>query len=220
MNPEVFDEIWQRFITGDHISQGSIWGGEGLALVVPVESPEVVSMIEHIQRRLAAQLPFYAHLPETLHITIDLFGNPPAEIVSNLSAFLQEAFAPVRAFSVTLTRINSFFRAPFLEVDDVGVLNSLHSCIRPALTRMGLPEIDYGPRGQVWHVTLGAYMVSNDGSIARQLLNELRHICVGTFLVNELRLVKTSAGAPYRMEMLERFSLRDPKVAIREGGRE
>lgn len=220
MHNNKYEEIWQTFINGDHISQGSIWGGEGVALVVPIESPDVVSRIEHLQKRLSAQLPFYAHLPETLHITIDLLGNPPAGDILNLSAFLHEAFAPVQAFSVSLSRINSFFRAPFLEVGDAGMLNSLHSRIRPALTRMGLPEIDYGPWGQVWHVTLGAYMVSNDGSIARQLLNELRHTCVGMFLVNELQLVKTSAGAPYRMEMLERFSLQDPKAAIREGGRE
>jgi 2'-5' RNA ligase len=207
MNPTVYDEVWQSFITGDHISQGSIWGGEGLALVVPVAAPEILAAVEQIQAKLAEHLPFSPHLPETLHITLSLFGNPPGENLPTLSAFLRTALAPIPAFAVSLRRVNSFFRAPFFEVFDDGALNYLHKQIQSGLIKLGYPETDYGPHGQIWHVTLGTYTASSDGAAARSLLLQMREMNAGSFIVNELQLVKTSAGAPYRMETLNSFAL-------------
>lgn len=183
MNPTVYDEVWQSFITGDHISQGSIWGGEGLALVMSIKAPEILAAVEQVQAKLAEQLPFSPHLPETLHITLSLFGNPPGENLPTLSAFLRTALAPIPAFAVSLRRVNSFFRAPFFEVFDEGAINHLHNQIQPGLIKLGYPETDYGPRGQIWHVTLGAYTASSDGAAARSLLLQMREINAGSFLV-------------------------------------
>jgi 2'-5' RNA ligase len=212
MNDTIYEDIWQAFITGDHISQGSIWGGAGLALVVPIEDRAVLAQIKQIQTELAVSLPFDPHLPETLHITLYLLGNPPESSIPGPSDFLRRILAPVIAFPIELKRVNSFFRAPFFEVHEDGTLNNLLSRIQPGLTELGYSIPDYGPRGQVWHLTLGAYTAANRGVAARKLLSELRFRSAGSFMVSELRLVKTSAGLPYRMETLERFPLAGGKV--------
>jgi 2'-5' RNA ligase len=207
MNPEVYKEIWQTFINGDHISQASIWGGEGLALIIPVDAPKVLKNIELIQETLKNSLPFYPHLLETLHITVFLFGKPPESYVPVLETLLRPTLVSVPAFQVELKNINSFFRAPFLEVHDKGNLNNLYNVIEPGLKKMGFSGMDYGPRGQVWHLILGKYSKSDNGSAARKLLMDLHHQSAGFITVSELRLVKTSEGTPYRMKTLRNFPL-------------
>jgi 2'-5' RNA ligase len=202
-----YEETWQEFIHGDHISTGTIWGGEGLVLIVPIADTHMVSRIQEIQSQLSNRLPFSTQLPETLHITLRLFGNPPAERLAGLVAFLGETLADVAAFDITLARLNSFFRAPFLEVWDEGKLAALAARLEPGALERGFQATDYGPRGQIFHVTLGAYDESNDGAGARELLSELRMRGPGTIRVNELRLIKTSTGKPYRMTTLKRFPL-------------
>ena len=149
MNPIIYDEVWQAFLTGDHISQESIWGGEGLALVVPVNAPEIIMEVEQIQAKMGAHLSFSPHQPEALHITVSIFGNPPEENLPTLSTFLHTTLAPIPAFVVMLRRVNSFFRAPFLEVHDGGTLHHLQTWLQPGLIQLGYPEIDYGPRGRI-----------------------------------------------------------------------
>jgi len=207
MNPEAYEKIWQSFFTGDHISQYPIGRGEGLALGIPVEDPEVLSKIGSIQASLAKDLPFCAHLPEALHITLCILSDVQEGYANGLAAFLHAALARVTAFQVELKRVNSFFRAPFLEVHGAGALDNLLSRIRPGLENLGYPGLDYGPRGQVWHVTLGVYTQSNDGTAARKLLQELRFRNAGSFIIRELRLVKTFTGVPFRMETLAHYRL-------------
>ncbi len=207
MNPEIYHEIWQSFITGDHISQGLIWGGEGLALIIPIEAPEIVEKITQIQSCLSEQLPFASHSPEVLHITVYLFGNSAEDCVSDLSAYLRSSLAAVPAFGVELKCVNSFLRAPFLEVHDPTALNHLLASIQPGLKAVGYPGAEYGERGQIWHMTLGAYTQSNDGTAARRLIKVLRGQSAGFLPINEVRLVKTSAGLPYRLKILDRFPL-------------
>lgn len=207
MNIGVYDEIWQSFLHGDHVSRGSIWGGEGLALIIPIEEPKVLGNIAHIQARLSGHLPFSPLPPDVLHITLYLFGNPPGIRISDLSAYLQSTLVDIPAFGLELKQVNSFFRAPFLEVHDPTALNHLLASIQPGLRAMGYPGANYGERGQIWHVTLGAYTQSNDGTVARKIIKVLRGQSAGLLPVNELRLVKTSAGLPYRLEILDHFSL-------------
>lgn len=99
-------------------------------------------------------------------------------------------------------RVNSFFRAPFLEVNENGALSCLLALIQPGLASLGCPMMDYGPRGQVWHATLGAYTESGDDMLIKEVLKSFRNFDAGSFSVEEVFLVKTFSGAPYRMETL------------------
>jgi 2'-5' RNA ligase len=207
MFTQPYEDVWNSFINGNFISKGTIWGGEGLALIVPIEHSDLLSNIQKLQVDLSAKIPFEPHLPETLHITITLFGNPSSDAVPGLVNLLHEKLAQFPQFVVQITGINSFFRAPFLEVHDGGIVSSIASTLQPGLRELGYPVFDYGSRGQIFHVTLGAYNQDGDGASARHLLKKLRPMDFGKILVDELRLVRTSAGKPYRMFNLEQFHL-------------
>ncbi len=208
MKPDVYDEIWQTFINGDHISPGSIWGGEGLALIVPVAALDVLANVMELQTGMADCFRFTPHSPEDLHITLALLGDPPQSRLPSFCTFLQLALHDFPAFPIHLMRINSFFRAPFLEVHEEGALNRLLALIQPGLELLGCPKIDYGSRGQVWHVTLGGYADASDGVLIREVLKDFRDFDAGAFRVEEVFLVRTSPGAPYRMNVLNTISLK------------
>ena len=207
MNPEVYNEIWETFITGDHVSQGSIWGGEGFALIVPVAASDVLESVIKLQTRLADCFPFAPHSPENLHTTIALLGNPPVSRIPSYYSILQSSLGDCPTFRIHLKQVNSFFRAPFLEVHEDEALNYLLALIQPALVSLGCPQIDYGLRGQVWHVTLGAYTEAGNGMKVREMLKNFRDFDAGSFRVEEVSLVRTSSGAPYRMETLNTIQL-------------
>ncbi len=207
MDTQAYVDVWNSFINGDFISKGTIWGGEGLALIVPIEQPELLSCIQKLQYTLSTEIPFEPLPSETLHITISLFGNPSSEAIPELVDFLREKISQFPQFEVKIFGINSFFRAPFLEIHDGGIVSSIASTLQPGLRELGYPIFDYGPRGQIFHVTLGAYNQEGDGVNVRQLLNQLRPFDVGEILVDELRLVRTSAGKPYRLNNVDAFRL-------------
>jgi 2'-5' RNA ligase len=207
MDTQAYESVWNTFINGDHISEGAIWGGEGLALIVPIEQPELLSKIQKLQSEICTVIPFEPHLPETLHITISLFGNPSSIAIPELVDFLLEKIAPFPPFEVQIMGVNSFFRCPFLEVHDGGIISSVASTLKPGLRELGYPIFDYGPRGQIFHVTLGAYTQDGDGINVRELLKQLRPTDFGKIHVDELRLVRTSAGKPYRLFNMEIYQL-------------
>ena len=207
MGIQTYEEVWQTFITGDHVSIGTIWGGEGLALIVPVEQPELVGSIQRLQSKLISEIPFEPLPSETFHITINLFGNPSLKVIPELVRFLRDEITLVPKFEINLKGVNSFFRAPFLEVHDGGILSSITSILLPGSIKRKFSTFDYGTRGQTFHLTLGAYSEAGDGSIARQLLKQLRPFVAGKIVVDELRLVRTSAGKPYRLINVDTFPL-------------
>lgn len=207
MDSQPYEDVWNSFINGDFISKGTIWGGEGLALIVPIVHSELLGDIQKLQSELSSEIPFEPHLPETLHITISLFGNPSPDAVPELVNFLHEKLDRVPQFVVQITGINSFFRAPFLEVHDRGVIPLIASTLQSGLRERGYPIFDYGPRGQIFHISLGAYNQDGDGANVRNLLKRLHPMDFGKILVDELRLVRTSAGKPYRMFTVNVFQL-------------
>jgi 2'-5' RNA ligase len=215
----VYDDIWDQFVHGDHVSQMPHREGIGLGLGIRVQTTEVVEQVRAIQRQLEQCHTFAPSPLDTLHITVRNLGalvdhpKRAQEVSPRQLPALTESIGRVLAdrdrFPILLNRVNSFFVCPIVEVHDAGHILSIREQLEPELVSLGLADYNYGPRGFIPHLTLGYYTESNDGAAARQVVNALRDTTVGTIQVTELILVRARLTSGLCcLEQIHAFKLR------------
>lgn len=224
MSTAVYDEFWEEFILGDHISREPRGEGVALVLLVWLEDREVIERTAQLQRTLTNTLSLDPIPRDALHITVRFFGElaePPEaddqpevdpqihpDRVPGLVQHLRAVLKGWGAFPVVLRRINSFFICPFIEVHDEGEVNRIRDALEPGLRGMGFRSFDYGQKGFVPHLTLGYYNEDGDGAAAREALARLRHTEVGAVQVDRLTLIKAPwSEGMYRLETVEALEL-------------
>ena len=225
MTRSIYDEIWEQFAHGDHISQMPHREGIGLGvgLIVRVQNPEIVERISVIQRQLERCSAFAPSPLDTLHITVRNLGalvdhpkrkqEVSPEQLPALIESIGRALADRDRFSVHLNRVNSFFICPIIEIHDDGRILSIRKQLAPELAALGVVDYDYGPRGFVPHLTPGYYTENNDGATARQAISTVRDTHAGLIHVTELMLVRARlAPGICCLEPIHTFNLQGQEI--------
>jgi len=196
-----YQELWERFIKGDHVSQARLPsdGTVGLALVIPIESRGIVERIVAVQRRIGKVVPFVQVPRKALHVTVAILGNlqdeaaPSEESSRRISALdygIRDALKTTERFEVILKRVNSFFTSAFAEMTDHGAIRRMGERVEERLNALRIWEQDYGGGTEyVSHLTLGYYGESGDGAAVRAVLSELRDTEFGTMTVDRVSFV-------------------------------
>jgi 2'-5' RNA ligase len=200
MTGSIYDEIWDRFARGDHISRMPHREGIGIGLIVRIQEQEIVERISAILHQLEP-LGELSPVPlDTLHLTVRNLGAlaeqpkgqqavSPAQLPALIES-IGRALAGTHRFSVHLGRVNSFFVCPIIEVYDNGRILAIRERLEQEFVALDLSDYDYGPRGFIPHLTLGSYTEDSDGAMARQALSALRETDIGQIQVTELALIQ------------------------------
>jgi 2'-5' RNA ligase len=218
MTRSIYDDIWEQFAHGDHISRMPRRDGIGVGLIVHVQAPEIVKGISAILRQLK-KIDAFAPTPlDALHLTVRNLGMLVDQPTGKQAVSLEQlpiliesigrALDGTHSFTIRLRRVNSFFICPIVQVHDNGRILAIRERLEAELGPLGLTDFDYGPRGFIPHLTLGYYTQDGDGAIARQTLAALRETDIGQIQVTELTLVRAKlTSGVCCLESIHKFGL-------------
>ena len=218
-------EIWEKFVTERRLEFGghtdpSWTNGHTLSasLMIPVDAAKLRERLEPPRAALRS-FPFVSpHPDQFIHITLFLLGfvvpepreddEVAPERLAEIEVAARRALADFPAFGVTLSNLNAFPAAAFIEVRDGGILEKLRDTLRG---ECGLREPPGPP-----HLTLAYFQPEEEMPAPPELVSTLerfRDWPVGEILVGEVDLTLLDLRQSYpKPEPLSRISLADSRL--------
>jgi 2'-5' RNA ligase len=204
-----YQRVWESFqrnvSTEDGRHDTPRWRahtGPYAACIVRVPADPLQPRLESLRGQLAEVPGVRLHPDHFLHIMLQELGfvaDPPSQpdeiSASRLEEFAQSVIEPISSkskFALTLSGVNSFHDAVFLEVKGGGPVVRLHERLFDLAAVPVIPAYPYLP-----HCTVAHYDGTTPQSAARSLLTPWRNETLGAFLVAEAEIVTLDSNEPY-----------------------
>lgn len=165
-----------------------------LFLAVELKDTTILEKIENIQSELGAtKTRMKLVRPENLHFTLKFLGTTPEALVNEISAIMQRI--DVKKFPVTITELGCFPRLSRPRVIWLGLSQGFDHLTRIAkFLDEELHTIGFEQEKRPFsaHLTLARIKQSRINPQLAQQLKELQNIEIGTFVVDEVVLKKST----------------------------
>ncbi|MFQ5818491.1 MAG: RNA 2',3'-cyclic phosphodiesterase [Candidatus Heimdallarchaeota archaeon] len=165
-----------------------------LFLAVEVKDPAILEKIENIQSELGAtKTRMKLVRPENLHFTLKFLGTTPETLVKEISAIMQRI--DVKKFPVTIKELGCFPRLSRPRVIWLGLSQGFEHLAKIAkFLDEELYTIGFEREKRLFsaHLTLARIKESRIDPQLTQQLKELQNIEIGTFIVAEVVLKKST----------------------------
>lgn len=230
MTAQRYEQAWCAFYESCAVGEAGLigprifaWGEMQLSCLIRLRHApaEVLTSIRRAQRELGRLAGVMVHPEYFLHITVRMFGSArdsgrfhvceietPDGVVSSeeIDAALQDVMRGIDPFRIELRGVNSWHKAPFVEVYAGGMIAEIRRRIAEALP--ALEDREYAG-GFAPHLSLGYYCAGADLRAVAETIAGMRGRPFGEFEPHSLELVWSQGRSPYpELTTLREYPLR------------